>query len=453
MNPKSKLFSQIKEYWSNHRWLIVAAIGFGSAVVEYYEIIMDHAGPLDIEHIIEITLHGILLPAVLILLQRNETRKNKAVNTLTLVETFSYQLNKARDWEELLEVIVQFPRAMLPLTGISLWMHTPDSHTLDLELDRVFDGTEKSAGLPISIETEQLKCLHPTTNKVLGIKTCNCSLMSRGAMHDHLPAGVRYCLPLPNANLSYGLLHLYIPTPHVVTKEQRSLLNSVVPQIVMAMNKILFLRKTILQDEELQTERRRLANDLHDTLGQDLSYLRTKTDELIRNYPFQKIPLSAQDLQQMSMVVEEASQTVRSMLMATRSTVKNTLDARLLAYAKAIEERANFKVSLSADGAARELTSQMQFQIFLVFREILANIEKHANAQNVKIAVSWLKDELVLVISDDGHGFQTNSIDTNEHFGLSIIKTRIQEMNGDVAVTSIPGKGTEVSIRLPIISR
>jgi signal transduction histidine kinase len=247
-----------------------------------------------------------------------------------------------------------------------------------------------------------------------------------------------------------GLLQLDLPISYNLTPGRIDLLNSLAPEISMSLSKGLLQRKTLLQEAAIETERLRLASDLHDTLGQDLAFLRHKIDQIVQDGTLLGMPHLLQEFHQMRTVAEEANQTVRNILIVTRPDQDTVLDARLLAYARAVSKRANFVLSLKSNGQFRILSRHMQFQAFLIFREILANIERHANARNVVIVLTWAEEGFTMSISDDGRGFQSELIDENTHFGLTIIEARVVEMNGRMIVESAPNVGTTISIWLPI---
>ena len=448
MDNKKSFFAQFWGFWWRHRWLGLGLVGIASAIIEFIEVVSQPPSINEPEHILEIMLHGIILPLLLFALHQTETKKNDAINALSLIDAFVHQLNSAKKWEELIEIIVQFPRNILPLAGISLWIYDPETNRLNLETVHNFDSEVQPTETMSSLEVGTIHCFHSEVEKNSGLMLCSCSLQPQNsAAHDFQ----RYCLPLPNAKLTIGLIHIYLPKSYKLLDDQKNLLNRIVPEVVLSINKFLLQRVNKLQKEAIKTERQRMASDLHDTLGQDIAYLRTKIDQLATNNHLQENPGVAKELQQMSAVAADANKTIRSMLSATHSASKASLDTRLLAYANSIGERAGFKVANHIEGSATDLPSQMQFQIFLIFREILANIEKHALAQNVNINLSWNEPELLTIsISDDGRGFQTDTLDQDEHFGLSIIKARTHEMNGNFSVTSIPNSGTQISIRLPL---
>ena len=445
MDSKAGFISQARGIWLERRWLILAVVALLSVLLELPEITTEPYFFRDPLHNIELIIHGIILPGMLITLQRTENQKNEAINTLSLLESFVYQLNRAQSWDELIEIIVQFPRNILPLAGTCLWIYAPASKSFDVELSRIFETTVQTNLHQNSLALKDMNCCQAETDKISGMRLCNCPLQNMfPTMHHH-----RYCLPLADSNAIVGLLHLYLPLSYKLLKEQKNLLNNAVPEIILSIDKAILQRKTILQEGTIETERLRLASDLHDTLGQDVAYLRNKLDQLIEGSTFRRNPLIREELHQMRLVAEGANQTVRNILAVTHSNQGAKLEDRLLAYARAISERANLAISLESIGQSQTLSTHMQFQIFLMFREILANIEKHANAQEVHITLTWTNEELELAISDDGGGFTMDHLDKNDHFGLTIIETRAKEMNGSMSVISAPNQGTQVSIRLP----
>lgn len=438
---------KIKEFLTTYRWFSLAILGIVSALIEFMEVISQGQILSAPEPMFEVILHGIVLPLLLIVLQKTETKKNDVINAFTLINSFVYQLNSAKTWNELTETIVQFPRNIVPLSGISLWIYNPDTQKLNLEIVHSFEPTPgKSNEVITSLESGTVKCFHEEIEKSSsGLMACTCSLQVNENEVDYQ----RYCLPLPNAKLSIGLIHIYLPKAYKLLDDQKYLLDRIVPEVVLAINKFLLQRANLLQKEAIQSERRRMASDLHDTLGQDLAYLRSRIEQLADDKLVNEVPAIKRELQKMSVIAADANKTIRNIISTARATSKNPLDVRLLEYATSIGDRAGFKVTLHSEGTLPDLPSQMQFQIFLIFREIIANIERHASAKNVNIELLFA-DELTIAISDNGRGFHLTNIDQTEHFGLSIIESRTKELSGDFSITSNPGEGTQISIRLPI---
>ncbi len=449
MKHKAKLSRQIREFWFRRRWIILAVAGFLSAFFEFIEFVREPTALRNPQYVVEMLLQGAVIPFLLVTLHQTEAQKNLAVNNLSYHNVFVNQLNNAKNWDELIEIIGQFPRNILPLSGVCLLIRTRDSNQFVIEFSQSFDMELQMVTSPNSPELREMKCRQWEFERVSGLELCNClpedQTGQKTARHH------RYCLPLTEGNSVLGLLHLYLPIPYRVSKAQKDFLQSVRPEIALSINEANLKRKETLQQSAIEAERRHLASDLHDTLGQDLAYLRNKIDQVIQEQTFRKPAMMKQELGQMRLAAEEANQAVRNLLTTTYPNQITPLDARLFAYAKGISERSNFAVSLESNGISKTLDPHVQFQIFLIFREILANIEKHANAQQVTIALNWSDEELTMVISDDGRGFQPDHLNNTDHFGLAIIETRTRELFGNVSIASAPKQGTQVSVWLPLI--
>jgi signal transduction histidine kinase len=444
MNGITKITLWLRRIWSKHHWLLLAAVVFVSAFIEFIELSADRLFLRDPLHDTELLMQGVIMPVLLVILHRTETQKKDAVKSLSLRDAFAYQLYKAQNWDELSRVITQLPRNIAPISGVGLLIYSSNSNKFELELANVFDTNIQMDYLQTPLRFEETECCRAGNDKYSGVRVCNCPFQANNTFQN------RYCLPLPNDNSVVGLLHFHSSQSYELMKDQKDFLNSTVPQIVSSINESMLERKSLLQRAAYESERLRLVNDLHDTLGQDLAYLRNKIDELNFDQNFKKNRAIKKELQQMSLVVDEANQTVRNMLAVTHSKQETELEVRLLSYTRAVSERSKISILVESHGQSQILDTNMQFQMFLIFREILANIEKHARASRVMITLTWSDEELMLDVTDDGRGFLVDAVDKNEHFGLTIIDMRAREMNGQMSVISAPNEGTRVSIQLPI---
>jgi two-component system nitrate/nitrite sensor histidine kinase NarX len=93
-------------------------------------------------------------------------------------------------------------------------------------------------------------------------------------------------------------------------------------------------------------------------------------------------------------------------------------------------------------------------QILYLAREAIRNIEKHAQAQQVTIAISWTADRFTIEISDDGIGFDRESLNNQDgHYGLKIMQECAEEIEGSLTLTSTPYVGTRVTFWMPIVEK
>jgi PAS domain S-box-containing protein len=200
----------------------------------------------------------------------------------------------------------------------------------------------------------------------------------------------------------------------------------------------------------LEKERARIARDLHDSLGQSLGYLHLKLDELTSTNLLPELEPIRPQLIQMRNVANEAYELVRNMLAAARPANSTDLATALLAQAKSAGNRAGFRINLTSEGQPRPLSPIAQHQILYMFQEALSNVVKHAKAQHVDLKLVWAEDMLTISLADDGCGFDTSTLQTDGHFGLTIMQERAEEINGFLSINSSPNAGAELTLRLPL---
>ncbi len=202
----------------------------------------------------------------------------------------------------------------------------------------------------------------------------------------------------------------------------------------------------------LEAERRRIARDLHDTLGQDLAFLRLKLDQLVSMAPDLNTPTVQKDLSQMLVVANAAYDKVRKNIASIEPVRTSDLDRALQDLAQAIGSRSSLQVFFFSQNTPKKLPADSQRELICIVREALNNIEKHARATQVTLAVTWWLDSLVVKISDNGCGFQANKTPIKNHFGLAIMRERAESIHGQIILASSPGHGTEVTILLPFMA-
>ena len=204
-------------------------------------------------------------------------------------------------------------------------------------------------------------------------------------------------------------------------------------------------------------ERHRIAGDVHDSLAQTLSYLGHHVDGLIQSASRGNAAQVIASSEIMRGVLDETSQQVRQLirsLSAKPSPPKSlqTLLQETLAQAASLGAPAlSFHTDLQAP---IHLPLEITTQVLRVAQEAIANAEKHAQAQRVRLTLEQEAGDLALTLADDGQGFDpTRSAPAGaDHFGLSIMRARAARIGGHLTVQSSPGKGTRVVLRWPIDS-
>ena len=200
------------------------------------------------------------------------------------------------------------------------------------------------------------------------------------------------------------------------------------------------------------TERKLVAQNLHDTLAQNISYLRLRLDQLTVDgeaLPQQPVQVAASDVANMRAAAEEAYCQVRMTLDALNPLPVQDLTAAIDRQAKVIAQRAGLCLRMTQIGAPYTLPASTNQQILYIVREAVHNVEKHACAQSVHVQVVWLEKELIIKITDDGVGMLPDTAHDESHYGLWIMRHRAAEIGGAVTVQPASGSGTEVTLWLP----
>ena len=197
----------------------------------------------------------------------------------------------------------------------------------------------------------------------------------------------------------------------------------------------------------VEVERKHVAREVHDELGQILTALRMETSMLQRELAGRE---KAQGrLDGMRSLIEEMFKTVRSIAGNLRP---STLDLGLVSaiewLAEDFEKRWQIECALDIDPRDIPTSDAHATTVFRVIQESLNNVARHASASRVSIWLRQSLDHLQLEIRDNGCGFAYDAEQTGG-FGLVGMQERVMEMGGTLTVQSSPGQGSAILIDLP----
>ena len=202
-----------------------------------------------------------------------------------------------------------------------------------------------------------------------------------------------------------------------------------------------------VQAAELERERMRLAAEVHDGLAQDLALAMRELALLETDPP----PAAARASQErLRDAISEAHRLVRARLVdMSASTPLGGLRSALEDVCERFVHR-GMHVSLDAPGDAFDVEPATTAVVIRVLNEALTNVEKHARADQVDVSVQRSNGWLELRVHDDGAGFDAaHAVTGDGHLGLGLMRGRAEDAGGSIELTSTPGEGTCVSLRLP----
>lgn len=208
-----------------------------------------------------------------------------------------------------------------------------------------------------------------------------------------------------------------------------------------------------------EAERRRLAHDLHDEIGQALTAIKIGL-EVARD---DQNPVSrAAALDEVVGMVDDALQQVRNLALDLRPPVLDDLGlvAALRWHVERQAQRGGFATSFHAEGPRADalngsrLPAAVEIACFRAAQEAITNIMRHAHACHVSVVLRADLDELTLLIRDDGVGFDVRAAMDRAVVGGSLgllgMRERVELLGGSVAIIAAPGHGAAVQIRFPL---
>jgi len=182
-----------------------------------------------------------------------------------------------------------------------------------------------------------------------------------------------------------------------------------------------------------EQERRAIARELHDDVGQMLSGLL----------------LEPSNVRRVSEIAERAIDSVRRLALALRPSMLDDLGlvAALEWQAREVGNRAGLEVEVEAAESAGELPEAQRICIFRVAQEALRNCARHARATHVHVALDRAAARVSLRVEDDGKGFQPAR---SKGLGLLGMEERVAQLGGRLRIDSHPGRGTTLIAELPV---
>lgn len=210
------------------------------------------------------------------------------------------------------------------------------------------------------------------------------------------------------------------------------------------------LASELSQTEE--RERRRMAGFLHDTIGQALALCKMKLSALQRaaeGKPFQGLLTEAKSY------LDQSIQNTRSLTFELSPPILHELGlvAALEWLAEQTEAQHHIRIVCTDDGEEKPVSDELRPLLFHAVRELLINVVKHAQAQNVTIVTKRLPQSISIVVSDDGIGVDlevTTTRSKQSGFGLFNIRERLTYLGGHMEISSPQNGGTEVQLSAPI---
>lgn len=204
------------------------------------------------------------------------------------------------------------------------------------------------------------------------------------------------------------------------------------------------------QQMAVSQERNLMAQNLHDSIAQTLSFVNLQVQMLEAALKQKNEPQINEGILQIKAGVQECYDDVRELLLNFRTRVSaEGFEEIVQSVLERFERQTHVHSHLTIVGNGLPLTYAQKLQIIFILQEALSNVRKHAKAQNVLVTVRN-KDDFEMTIMDDGVGIDPELLESRKqrHVGLSIMKERAQRAGGQIVIESEKDQGTTVKFLL-----
>lgn len=260
-------------------------------------------------------------------------------------------------------------------------------------------------------------------------------------------------LPLVSGREFFGELHVHLPAGARFVDDDADYLLAMADQAALAIqNAALYLEQ---REAASAAERQRLARELHDSVSQALfsMTMHARTAERRLEPLGAEADLARAEVAQLQELTKGALAEMRALIFELRpgALAEEGLGAALTKQAAAIAAREHVVIEVVAPQHRLPLSAGAEEHLYRIALEAMHNAVKHAAPQRIDVVISVdeASDQAVLVVADDGIGFDT-SVEHLGHLGLGTMRERAASLEGSVTLDSAPATGTRVSVAVPV---
>jgi signal transduction histidine kinase len=261
------------------------------------------------------------------------------------------------------------------------------------------------------------------------------------------------CVPIVAGGQVFGLINLESEQPGAFRSEQIDLLATATDIVAGALKHARLTRRA--QEAAVLEERNRLARELHDSVTQQLFSI-TLTAQAARAHLEKNPQRAATQLERLQETAAAALAEMRALIAQLRPPALSDqgLVSALQQHIAALSRREGLRIELRVTGNER-LAHGCEQALYRIAQEALNNIVKHAQAENVRVALDFAPERVQLHITDDGIGFDVAAQDAqpatpiDRHLGLMSMRERAAEVGGTLALRSARGGGTDILVTVP----
>ena len=200
-----------------------------------------------------------------------------------------------------------------------------------------------------------------------------------------------------------------------------------------------------------EEERTHIARDIHDELGQALTGLKLDLNALVKNVGHEDLPALQDRARQLSIAIDRIINSVRRISSGLRPEVLDEIgvSAAIEWQAREFQRRTGVRCHVAIAEGFVDPDKERSTALFRVFQELLTNVARHANATRVNVTLTD-SPQIRLVLEDNGRGIREQEHKNKRALGFLGMRERVQPFGGTLDVSGEEGKGTKVSVTIPL---
>ncbi len=382
-----------------------------------------------------------------------------------ILATANAALTQTLDLDRVLDTLLQYLQLLVPYDSTNV-MLLENEHILRGRASRGYERwTDAARGREIAFDIQSNAILNEIVSHRHSV------LIANTRMHpgwERVPGGEHVLswigVPLIVGGRVIGLYSIDKAAPNFFTEEHARLAESLAAQAAVAIQnarlweaeranraQLQTLSRKLVETEEM--ERRRIAQELHDSVGQNLTGLSL-------NLNIVQSQLSPEIAQKIGTRLDDSLRLIDSTVAKIRDVMANLrpavlddygLVAALRWYADQFASRAGMRVEMRGAELSPRPPIEIETALFRIAQEALTNVVKHARASRVTLGIETINGRVRLTIADDGKGFDPNAPrqpGERAEMGLIGMRERAEGVGGSLRVESEVGKGTRVVVEV-----
>ena len=208
------------------------------------------------------------------------------------------------------------------------------------------------------------------------------------------------------------------------------------------------LVQTLIENQQIvETERSRLAKDLHDGLGGLLSGIKLTLNSVADKIPEKNTALFTKASNQLDTAIREMRRVAHNMM--PEALLKFGLGEAIQDYCDGFSESNFLKMKYTQIGSLQMLDKSTEIVLYRIIQELTNNALKHAAAKNIFIQITNHPKGFTITVEDDGKGFDSKMLQEEKGAGLKNVRSRVEYLKGSFVIDTAQGKGTSIIVEIP----